>query len=69
MDKASEKIKEYIDQYSTLLQEVKDMEAALKKVDMDSFHAAHERMMNCLETVELMIHSEEDEEKLQIENY
>lgn len=67
MNKASEKIKQSLDKYSKLLAEVKDMEAALKKVDLDSFHAAHERMMNCLESVELLIDESEDDELL-VEN-
>lgn len=59
MDKASEKIQHFLDKYTNLLQEVEAMKLALSKVDLDSFHEAHERMMNYLETIEILIESDD----------
>lgn len=72
MDKASQQIKQQLELYSNMLAELENMKKALKKVDMDSFHVAHERLMNGIEAVELsqQIEEETDEElPSKAENY
>jgi len=64
MDKASKKIKDILNKYSSLISNVEKMKSALDKVDLDGFHIAHERMLASLEGVEFLMEENEEESEV-----
>ena len=56
--KASHQISGVLEVYSKIQASISDMKAAIDRADLDSFYTSHERMLDLIESLEILRDSE-----------